>query len=291
MYMRKLWLWSFLLLAFLVCKPVSSVEAAQYEFVLVAPVENPDLSYTDENIVLRFTYPLSDIKQIGFEVYNKTTEPIILDWSKAAFIAPDGTYERVYHYNVGYVVVDGGGALSPSFIAPKSKLSDCVSRTRQIKWNSYSHEWSEDAMFPSLYQDAEAYKNKTFSIFLPIEANGKNKYYKFTFLVREVTQKWVPKSSLGIKYSDQNTIALDKPATKIENGIYVVSFEKGSSAAIAGILVGDTITNIAGNPITSSAAFIETMGKYKVGEVVDVTVLRNGETKVMKVTLGQSPKP
>ena len=63
----------------------------------------------------------------------------------------------------------------------------------------------------------------------------------------------------------------------------------GSPAAKAGLQPGDVITAINGNRISSSNAFIATIGNYKPGNTVTMTVQRNGASKQIQVTLGDRP--
>jgi putative serine protease PepD len=63
----------------------------------------------------------------------------------------------------------------------------------------------------------------------------------------------------------------------------------GSPAAQSGIQPGDTITAINGTPIATTDAFIATIDKYKPGQQVTVSIKRSGQSKQVKVTLGNRP--
>ena len=63
----------------------------------------------------------------------------------------------------------------------------------------------------------------------------------------------------------------------------------GSPAAQAGLRPGDTITAINGTPIATTDQFIATIDKYKPGQTVTMTINRSGQTKQVKVTLGNRP--
>ena len=63
----------------------------------------------------------------------------------------------------------------------------------------------------------------------------------------------------------------------------------GSPAARAGLQPGDTVTAINGTPIATSDAFIATVDGYKPGQTVTMTVKRGGQSKQVKVTLGNRP--
>ena len=70
------------------------------------------------------------------------------------------------------------------------------------------------------------------------------------------------------------------------SGIYVESVEENSFAEKAGLKKGDIITHINGKEIKSVAYFKYLLYKYEVGDTVPFTVVRNGKTKTIKITLG-----
>jgi putative serine protease PepD len=65
--------------------------------------------------------------------------------------------------------------------------------------------------------------------------------------------------------------------------------EPNSPASRAGLRPGDTITAINGKPVSSTATFIATVSNYAPGQVIILTVKRDGTTRQVKVTLGTRP--
>jgi len=63
----------------------------------------------------------------------------------------------------------------------------------------------------------------------------------------------------------------------------------GSPAAQAGLEPGDLITAVDGVKITSTEAFIAKVAQDSPGQVISLTVKRDGQTKQIKVTLGKQP--
>jgi S1-C subfamily serine protease len=63
----------------------------------------------------------------------------------------------------------------------------------------------------------------------------------------------------------------------------------GSPAAKAGLTSGDVITKVDDTPITDSDGFISVISGYKPGQTVTLTIVRNGKTSTVKVTLGVRP--
>ncbi|MCO5315063.1 MAG: trypsin-like peptidase domain-containing protein [Solirubrobacterales bacterium] len=90
----------------------------------------------------------------------------------------------------------------------------------------------------------------------------------------------------------------------VDQGVMVGTVEKGSAAAKAGIKGGDTpvtvgaeqilaggdvITKVDGVEVTSMKQVVSAVNSAKVGDELDLTVNRDGETKDLTVTLGVRP--
>jgi len=63
----------------------------------------------------------------------------------------------------------------------------------------------------------------------------------------------------------------------------------GGPAAKAGLQAGDVVTAINGTKVNSSNGFIATVGGYKPGQTVTMTIRRNGSNQQVQVTLGDRP--
>jgi membrane-associated protease RseP (regulator of RpoE activity) len=72
-----------------------------------------------------------------------------------------------------------------------------------------------------------------------------------------------------------------------ENGVRFSDIQPGSPAAKAGFKAGDVLVNFAGMPIRNLYDFTDALRRSKVGEVVEVTVLRDGKPLKASVTLAQ----
>ncbi len=72
-------------------------------------------------------------------------------------------------------------------------------------------------------------------------------------------------------------------------GAIVASVQAGSPAARAGIQQGDVITKIDTVDITSSPSLQFQIWRHRVGDSINVSVLRSGATQSMQVQLGERP--
>ncbi|WP_353854605.1 trypsin-like peptidase domain-containing protein [Bacillus sp. Bos-x628] len=85
----------------------------------------------------------------------------------------------------------------------------------------------------------------------------------------------------------ENTLGLfDK---QIGNGIYVKDVSKGSPAQKAGLKSGDVIVKFKGKQVANSSQLKEILYKEtKIGDKTTMTVIREGKTKNLDITLGKS---
>ncbi len=74
-----------------------------------------------------------------------------------------------------------------------------------------------------------------------------------------------------------------------DSALLVVGVTAGSPAAAAGILVGDVLVELAGEPIASPEDLLDLLLGDRVGRQVAVRVLRGGATIELPVTVGERP--
>ena len=70
------------------------------------------------------------------------------------------------------------------------------------------------------------------------------------------------------------------------NGVRIASVKSGSAADDAGLKNGDVITAVGSTPITSSAQIRAIIAGHQPGDALTLTILRNGSSKTVHVTLG-----
>lgn len=70
-------------------------------------------------------------------------------------------------------------------------------------------------------------------------------------------------------------------------GVYVKSVEAGSNAANSGFKSGDMIAYVGDTKITSGTVLTQAFDKYKVGDTVKITVVRNGNSGQLNLKLAE----
>jgi len=75
----------------------------------------------------------------------------------------------------------------------------------------------------------------------------------------------------------------------VQQGALVEQLEKGSGSEKAGIKVGDIVTAVDGQVVTSMDDLILYVRRHKVGDVLTIKVLRNGQPTEFKVVVGDRP--
>ncbi len=74
--------------------------------------------------------------------------------------------------------------------------------------------------------------------------------------------------------------------TGLPQGLYVTSVQAGGPAAIAGLRRGDVITEIDGQPATTTDQLVELTITKQAGDKVDLAYVRSGQPHETTVTLG-----
>jgi len=87
--------------------------------------------------------------------------------------------------------------------------------------------------------------------------------------------------STNDQYSAYSTINNKPP------GAYIEEVTPNGPAAKAGIAKGDVITKVANAPVKNPSELIHELYKYKVGDKIDITYIRDGVTKQVQAMLGE----
>jgi putative serine protease PepD len=81
----------------------------------------------------------------------------------------------------------------------------------------------------------------------------------------------------------------DLLSTQTSHGVTISQVVTGGPAAKAGLEVNDLITKIDNTPVTSYDQLISVIARYSPGQTVTLTIVRDGQTKQVKVTFGNRP--
>lgn len=96
----------------------------------------------------------------------------------------------------------------------------------------------------------------------------------------------VPRGHLGVKVQPVRLPAAIVSRVGQETGVLLLSVEPGSPAERAGLLLGDTIVALDGQPVRDIDDLMALLSGDRVGSSVPVRVLRGGEVRDLTVTIG-----
>ena len=96
---------------------------------------------------------------------------------------------------------------------------------------------------------------------------------------------------LGIAYQPIAPDIASNYNLPVQWGAYVTRVADGSPASQAGLQQGDIITKVGDVAIDRDHSYLNTLYTYKPGDKVTLTVVRNGQTLRLEVTLGEASHP
>ena len=99
----------------------------------------------------------------------------------------------------------------------------------------------------------------------------------------------VTRGFIGVQIQDVTADLADNLGLKTARGILVAEPQANSPAAKAGIEAGDVITAINENEVENAREFARTISSMPPGALVELTVIRNGQEKMVNVVLGELP--
>ncbi len=91
---------------------------------------------------------------------------------------------------------------------------------------------------------------------------------------------------IGLSMQTVTPVNALRNGLSVDEGAYVVEVTDGSPAAEAGIEVGDVITSIGGEAVTSADSAILAVRSHDIGDTVEVVVMRGDREMSFDVTLG-----
>lgn len=103
---------------------------------------------------------------------------------------------------------------------------------------------------------------------------------------------------LGVRYIMLNEGYAEQLDVKQTEGAYILPSERSGDNSIlsdspakkAGLKEGDVIVKVNGNELGQNNTLVSEIGRYPVGETVELTIIRDGKEQTVKVTLEAAPK-
>ncbi len=100
----------------------------------------------------------------------------------------------------------------------------------------------------------------------------------------QVTRGWLGVQIQQVTKDIAESLGLDEP-----HGAIVVKVTDNSPAMKAGLKTGDTVLEVNGRKVKDPRDLARKIAHIKPGDVAEITVLRKGDRKTLKVTIGQMP--
>lgn len=98
---------------------------------------------------------------------------------------------------------------------------------------------------------------------------------------------------IGVRYITLTPAVADELNVSQEQGAYISSegesVVSGSPADKAGLQGGDVITQVDSTKLSETTSLASALGRYKVGDTVELKIVRDGKAKTVKVTLAEAP--
>ena len=98
------------------------------------------------------------------------------------------------------------------------------------------------------------------------------------------------KPYIGVYLNNLDSEEIKALNIKSTNGVLIAKVVADGPAARAGIQANDVIVAVNGKAVNSAGAFIGELAAKKVGESVELSVIRNSQTVKIRVTLEETPK-
>lgn len=92
---------------------------------------------------------------------------------------------------------------------------------------------------------------------------------------------------LGVSLSRLTPAIRQSLGVRSESGVLVLGVDPGGPAASAGVLEGDVITALVGQPVDSLEELLGTLRGTEPGKPVSITIERGGELRTVTVTIGR----
>ena len=163
--------------------PSLGQSGSRYTIEMVKPQSTDVLTYESRSIKIFFAFG----NHIVFKLTNKTDGPIEILRDQASFVDANSRAHRIVHEGVRYIERDK--SLPPTVIPPGALITDAIIPSDYIELDKDDIEWKVRNLFDG---GIHLYKNKTFSVFLPLRINNRVVNQNYVFQVKELgrTRNW-----------------------------------------------------------------------------------------------------
>lgn len=164
----------------------------KYDIQLTTSKSN-SLETKDYKIDFSFNQPVDGIK---IELQNKSKNEIKIDWNESNIVDFDKNAQKVTHNEVKFL--DASSPKTPTIIPPSAKISDLIVSSNKI---AFIKSWYIVPMLPFKSSsgtieideqlnmgDGNAFKDKSFILWLSLDINGKKVKKDFIFKVNSVQE-------------------------------------------------------------------------------------------------------
>jgi S1-C subfamily serine protease len=104
-----------------------------------------------------------------------------------------------------------------------------------------------------------------------------------------LTRGRIARGYLGVGAQPVRLPAALSKELNLETGLLLVSVEPGSPADQAGLLLGDTLVGLEGQPLRQMDDLMTLLSGDRVGKAVSVRIVRGGKIQDVTVTIGERP--
>ncbi len=103
-----------------------------------------------------------------------------------------------------------------------------------------------------------------------------------------IQQGYFSRPYMGISFQPINPDIASRYNLPTKWGAYVTKVESGSPADKAGLKENDIITKVGDNTIDETHSYVNSLFKYKPGDTISLTVMRDGKETQLQITLGEA---
>jgi S1-C subfamily serine protease len=110
-------------------------------------------------------------------------------------------------------------------------------------------------------------------------------------VVDELREKGeVERGFMGITFQDLTPAQAEDLGLDVEGGVVIEEVSSGTPADDAGLLSGDIIVAVDGQPIEQGSDLPLALIGHPAGDTISLTVFRDGDELTIDVTLGERPQ-